>query len=557
MANKNSEINIDIIAKDLATKTIKAVNDQMRDMGSASKEGSSGMTMAFTKAQLIVEGVKWGFQKLGNVVSGVTDRIKAVAEGVIDFGVEYSKRAGQIENVSVGFNKIFENSEEALKDLRKGAQGTISDFDLMLNANKASMLGVSSNSKQLADLLEISRARAQALGVDSTYAFESIATGIGRMSPLILDNLGITTGAYKEQLKALEDTGIVVTDVMKKELLLQTVLNDDSKVVMTLGVMWEQLTASFTNAKDNIATGLIPIFTDIGETVLPFVTTAMANLSDKFVAFALDIWPKVKESATEWKEFFLEWWEENDTVVMAQVERLNKALFGSDGSLGDSLMKLITPTEDSKETMKELMNDGVEKLTNALIGEDGEGGVVGAVNSFIGMIGEVNGDKVVTEFKKMYNAIKTVADIINALAEAWRGWGFILNGEVGTGGVETFIPDQNVIDNWEDAKNEWEKENIGVEIPFGSGIGMPDFEPFANGGLASGRVLVGERGAEIVDLPAGSQVHTNEASKGMGGGVTININAPITGVDHLREVITSAVDELQSSQNKLAQYNIL
>ncbi len=157
----------------------------------------------------------------------------------------------------------------------------------------------------------------------------------------------------------------------------------------------------------------------------------------------------------------------------------------------------------------------------------------------------------------MYNAIKTVADIINALAEAWRGWGFILNGEVGTGGVETFIPDQNVIDNWEDAKNEWEKENIGVEIPLGSGIGLTNFEPFANGGLASGRVLVGERGAEIVDLPAGSQVHTNEASKGMGGGVTININAPITGVDHLKEVIASAVDEIQSRQNRLANYNIL
>jgi hypothetical protein len=55
---------------------------------------------------------------------------------------------------------------------------------------------------------------------------------------------------------------------------------------------------------------------------------------------------------------------------------------------------------------------------------------------------------------------------------------------------------------------------------FGVGLGLPGFAngtPFAPGGLA----IVGERGPEIVNLPRGSRVYSNEASRRMGGAVTV------------------------------------
>jgi len=540
MANQNSEINIDIIAKDLASKTISQINSNMRMMAPASKEGSDGMTWAFTKASLVVEALKTGLKFVGNIISGVVDKLKAMTKAVADFAIDYSRRGGEIQNVSVGFNNMFEDSEQAIKDLRKGAQGTISDFDLMLNANKASMLGVSSNSKQLAQLLEISRARAQALGVDSTYAFESIATGIGRMSPLILDNLGITTGAYKEQLKALEDTGVVVTDVMKKQLLLQTVLNDDSKVVMTLGILWEQLTASFVNAKDTIAIGLAPMFQEIGEVVIPLVSTAMQGLSDKFVEFAETSWPEIRDSLTKIKNKLVEWWLDGGSDLLKEkIDLITKAVVGED-SLASSFVKLLDPTQGAEGQLEDFMNNAVDSLTTSLIGEDGKGGLIGAGKELIDVIQDMDsGDwdnisKVVTT---LGDAFGKLADAIDRANELWEAF----------------------MSNWELSKDlptiggSGFGNNGGAGDASGGGVGGS----YATGGLASGRVLVGERGAEIVDLPAGSQVHTNEASKGMGGGVTININAPITGVDHLKEVIASAVDEIQSRQNRLANYNIL
>lgn len=69
------------------------------------------------------------------------------------------------------------------------------------------------------------------------------------------------------------------------------------------------------------------------------------------------------------------------------------------------------------------------------------------------------------------------------------------------------------------------------------------FKPFANGGVTkSGLSLVGERGPELVRLPNGSRVHTNQESKRMmagGGGnnITVNIQGRIGASDsELRQI---------------------
>jgi hypothetical protein len=59
---------------------------------------------------------------------------------------------------------------------------------------------------------------------------------------------------------------------------------------------------------------------------------------------------------------------------------------------------------------------------------------------------------------------------------------------------------------------------------FGVAFGLPGFANgtrFAPGGLA----VVGERGPEIVNLPRGSQVYSNEVSRRMGGQAVFNIDA--------------------------------
>lgn len=98
------------------------------------------------------------------------------------------------------------------------------------------------------------------------------------------------------------------------------------------------------------------------------------------------------------------------------------------------------------------------------------------------------------------------------------------------------------------------------EIPSKIGISLGGDERRATGGITSGGLtLVGERGAELVSLPRGSHVYNSEDTKQMVGnnGITINVNAPVTGVDNLKAVILEAVNEATERQNRLANYNLL
>ena len=71
---------------------------------------------------------------------------------------------------------------------------------------------------------------------------------------------------------------------------------------------------------------------------------------------------------------------------------------------------------------------------------------------------------------------------------------------------------------------------------------IPDIPGFANGTnfAPGGLAWVGERGPELVELPRGSRVHTAEASRGMAGGITINLTVNGAGAGIAREVREAA-----------------
>lgn len=241
-------------------KSTEEVKQNVSGMSRNTQGSMKDFAKGFISAQLVLEGMK-------TVVNGV----KKAVDFAIDSFIELGKRSGQLQDVSVGFSRNFKDAEGALNDLRKASKGTISDFDLMLSANKASMLGVSTNSKQLAKLLEIARARGQQLGVDTTQAFSDIVTGIGRNSPLILDNLGITTAKYQEQLKQIQKNGKVLDANQQKQLLLATVLKDNvGSAVESNTANVARLSIFWTNLKDELAKKVAPVFEKVTSLLFDF-----------------------------------------------------------------------------------------------------------------------------------------------------------------------------------------------------------------------------------------------------------------------------------------------
>src|SRR5690606_6187235 len=119
---------------------------------------------------------------------------------VANFAFEVSKLAGEAEGVSAAFERL-PNSTRLQEHMKEATGGTVAELALMKRAVQASNFDISLSA--LPRLLEFASIRAQQTGQSVDYLVDSIITGIGRKSPLILDNLGISAVALKDKLNGV------------------------------------------------------------------------------------------------------------------------------------------------------------------------------------------------------------------------------------------------------------------------------------------------------------------------------------------------------------------
>jgi hypothetical protein len=127
------------------------------------------------------------------------------------FASEAIKMGSQLETVRKGFERFGDIS--TLGELRKATRGLVTDLDLMKVAVQAGNFGIPI--QQMGQLLEFAARRAAETGQSVDYLVESIVTGIGRKSPLILDNLGISAVALKEKFGGAALEAQSIADVAK------------------------------------------------------------------------------------------------------------------------------------------------------------------------------------------------------------------------------------------------------------------------------------------------------------------------------------------------------
>lgn len=198
---------------------------------------------------------------LGGMIAG---GVGALAVGaLVDTGVELAKLGAQAIRVEDGFRNLMTSigstSEQALGKLRAASLNTIDDTNLMLSSNRAVILGVADSADELARLLSAAAARGRNLGVGTEQAFNDIVTGIGRMSPLILDNLGILTGgekAFETYAQSIGKTAEQLTDAERKQFLVNKVLSDATPLADDAAAAFERLAAQNVNFRTNLGKSL-------------------------------------------------------------------------------------------------------------------------------------------------------------------------------------------------------------------------------------------------------------------------------------------------------------
>jgi hypothetical protein len=126
------------------------------------------------------------------------------------FAAAISKLKNESEKLSVASNAMSNQFNQSAivfnARLKEMSDGTVSSYDLIMASNRAMALNVTTDLDKISKLLQFARLRARAMGITTTQAFNDIATGIGRASPLILDNLGIITKGWAEEAKAVGES---------------------------------------------------------------------------------------------------------------------------------------------------------------------------------------------------------------------------------------------------------------------------------------------------------------------------------------------------------------
>lgn len=184
-------------------------------------------------------------------------------------------RLDQMETAFVNLQGGTEGANVALDNLREATNGTMSDFDLFQQANNAMVLGITKNSEEMADMFDKAQRLGRALGVDTVRSVESLITGIGRQSRLMLDNIGIivrSDEAYESYANSLGKSVKDLTDAEKKQAFLTATLESADKKLKSLGAeqksyqdSLQTLSASFSNLSDRIGNVLLPLVASLSE----------------------------------------------------------------------------------------------------------------------------------------------------------------------------------------------------------------------------------------------------------------------------------------------------
>ena len=193
---------------------------------------NDGLKKGLNDSKKEVSGFASSMKKLGGII-GAAFSVKAV----LDFTHQTAELANKAAGVKKAFDKL--NSPGLLADLRRATMGTVDDLQLMQRAVQANNFKIPLN--QLATYLEFATKRANETGESVDYLVDSIITGLGRQSVMILDNLGISAAEIRDRMKEGGTMADAVGKIIKEQ------MGEGAAEIDKATLATERLSAAWTN----------------------------------------------------------------------------------------------------------------------------------------------------------------------------------------------------------------------------------------------------------------------------------------------------------------------
>ena len=287
--------------------------------------------------------------------------------------VQFAKQATKVQSMERAFNALSGGTSiasERLEKLQEATDGTMTKFDIFQQANNAMILGVSQNSDEMAEMFDMAQRLGEALGRDTKESVESLITGIGRQSKLMLDNIGIMVkveDANKAYARELKKTTSQLTDAEKKQAFLNATLDAARSAtanlapeVMTAEKQFQKFDRAIFDAQMTIGEALLPTILLATRAANAFLgqldveevrayTLALSLAAGVFAAYRVG----VKLATIQTITF--------STILAKTPWGVLIALAGLAGGALLDYFNVLEPTADSQEIFNKLMGDGSDK----------------------------------------------------------------------------------------------------------------------------------------------------------------------------------------------------
>lgn len=236
-------------------QTVNARMEELRQNAKSFKElAASDEYNSFLFGQLSVKAIE--------LVSGWAKSLAGSFSETIQKGVELAESADGIVHA---FQRI--GTEDYLAGLRASTKGTISDIELMKAAIRANDFRIPL--EDLGKYLSFAQLKAQQTGQSFEYMVDSIVTGLGRQSPQILDNLGLSAAEIKEETKQTGDFMKAVAGIVENNLAAA------GETYISAADRAAQRTVELENAQLNLGRALLPLKEQFADTFGQFRLSVM------------------------------------------------------------------------------------------------------------------------------------------------------------------------------------------------------------------------------------------------------------------------------------------
>lgn len=179
------------------------VRERMGELSDASKslveKYNNPQTMSFFRGELFI--------RFAELAGKALQKVK-------EFAAEGISMAESADGIIHAFQKL--DNPNLLQTLRKATKNTVDDIELMKAAIKARDFGIPL--EDLGKYLSFAQLKAQQLDVSVQQMTDDIVTGLGRKSPQILDNLGLSAAEISAKTKETGDFMKAVASIVGNNL---------------------------------------------------------------------------------------------------------------------------------------------------------------------------------------------------------------------------------------------------------------------------------------------------------------------------------------------------